>query len=476
MAKATLLNSMGATTYVAFDLVPGDISAEDTDANTITVSGTALNGAATKSPLLTVVTNGTLSASSESNPDGKILVNGSTMQQVAHYKFTATRENFNVDKLTVLNVPTIGANFTVGGTVATSAVSQVEIKYTDMNGVQQTKTGSLSGGKATFSGLTFYVAAGTDASVDVYADVSTMAAVGETLSGQAFRLGIQDTANTISTFNAVGSSSSNTVNNPTFVGMAGVNQYLVRKSVPTFAKASGLSSNLGSGILYGLTITADSAGAIGFGRLVFNVNNTGVGNLSSFKFKKAGTLMSAALGVDKANIWNSIVGSDLAGAGTIAAHANNNVVVSFNQEETIAGGSSQTYTLEATPAGFANTDSVTTKLAADDDINPVTSITNPNTCTGASFVAQANTGRIFDGGNADCALFSGAGADFAQLAPLAPGAGVSHDIIWSDKSVNSVQHQYPTMTGSVPGTDGSYDWTNGYLLKVSSVASQSVSQ
>jgi len=59
----------------------------------------------TKSPLLTIVTNGTLSASSESNPDGQILVNGSTMQQVAHYKFTATRENFNIDKLTVLNNP-----------------------------------------------------------------------------------------------------------------------------------------------------------------------------------------------------------------------------------------------------------------------------------------------------------------------------------------------------------------------------------
>jgi len=123
--------------------------------------------------------------------------------------------------------------------VPTSAVSQVEIKYTDMNGVQQTKTGSLSGGKATFSGLTFYVLP-VPMPHWIFTRMSAPWVPSARPSRAKYSAWYPGYRQHHFTFNAVGSSSSNTVNNAiTFVGMAGVNQYMVRKSVPTFAKASG---------------------------------------------------------------------------------------------------------------------------------------------------------------------------------------------------------------------------------------------
>jgi len=69
-----------------------------------------------------------------------------------------------------------------------------------------------------------------------------------------------------------------------------------------------------------LTVTADSAGAVSFGRLVFNVQPSAAGvgkSLSNFQFKKAGVVISAPIGT--ANKANIILdgGTDLAAAGTI---------------------------------------------------------------------------------------------------------------------------------------------------------------
>ena len=61
--------------------------------------------------LLSIVTNGTLSANSEGNPDKKIVVAGTTMQLASKYKFTALREAFNVNKLTIMDEGAAG----VGG-------------------------------------------------------------------------------------------------------------------------------------------------------------------------------------------------------------------------------------------------------------------------------------------------------------------------------------------------------------------------
>ncbi|MBI5422402.1 hypothetical protein HZA44_04685 [Candidatus Peregrinibacteria bacterium] len=472
MAKAKLLNTMSATTYVAVDMVPGtDITAEDVDANTITATGAALSGTTTHNPELTVVTSGSLSASSEGNPDAKNIVAGSTMQLVSKYRFTALREGFNINKLTLMNDAT--GVFTTA--VATNAVSQVAVKYTDMNGVMQTKTGSLSNGIATLSGLGMFVPAGSDAFVEIYANISDKSSVGESISGKDFRIGLQDT-NTVSTFEAVGSSSSSTFN-ATQVGTDlvpfnnpnSVNTFVVRKSVPTFAKASGLSTSLiaGENRLFGLTVTADSLGAVSFGRLSFTVSNgTAAGAAGSFKFYRGSTLLSGpTASATGAFVYNGAGSTDLANAGTIAAAATADAVVSFIQEETVGAGQSQTYYLDATLSAAAANDSVQTKLAIGDEAVPVTGVlvagNNGNANTGRIYSATANTG-----------LITAAANDFVDLTVA------GRAIIWSDKSADV--HNYVTGLGggliAVTTDTGSYDWTNGYLLKANSVASQTLSK
>jgi hypothetical protein len=471
MAKVKLLNTMSADTYVAVDLVPGEIAAEDMDANTITATGAALNGTTTKNPLLTVVTSGSLSASSEGNPDAKNIVAGSTMQLVSKYRFTALREGFNINKLTLMN--DAAGVFTTA--VPTNAVSQVAVKYTDMNGVMQTKTGSLSNGVATLSGLGMYVSAGADAFVEIYANISDKGNVGESISGKDFRIGLQDT-NTVSTFEAVGSSSSSTFN-ATQVGAdlvpfnnpGSVNTFVVRKSVPTFAKASGLSTSLiaGENRLFGLTVTADSLGAVSFGRLSLTVSNgAAAGVLGNVKFYRGSTLLSGpTASATGAFVYNGTSSASLADAGTIAAGATADVIVSFIQEETVGAGQSQTYYLDGSMTAAAANDSVQTKLAIGDEAVPVTGVLV------AGNNGNANTGRIYSV-TANTGLITAAANDFVDL------TSAGRAIIWSDKSADV--HNYVTGLGggliAVTTDTGSYDWTNGYLLKANSVASQTLSK
>ena len=480
-AKLNLLNTASSTLTLALDVVPGsDITAEDSDANTITPTGSALNGAAAHSPLLTIVTSGSLTASSEGNPNAAALVAGATNQLVSKYRFHALRESFDVNKLTVLN-DTDGGTFDSVG--ATSAVSQVTIKYPDVNGVTQTKSATLTGGSATISGLDFHVPAGEDAFVEVYANVSTMAGVGASLSGKSFRLGIQE-ANSVSTFEAVGSSSSTTLNftaGTEITNGTSVNGFVVRKSVPTFAKASGGSTNLISGenTLFGLTVTADAAGSVSFGRLVFDVTPSGLtgtsDEVSTFRFYKGSSLINTT----NVNIYGigatstvDLSSGGLAACNTGAAGVEGEtykVVVSFNQEETVSAGSSTTYYLKATVAGVAgSSDSITTRLATGDEATVVSGLTtnNGNDNTGSVWGATTNIGLFTTAGAAPCGTAVGADG-FAKV------AGTVCNVVWSDKSSDT--HLYPTVTAGTVSAAGSTDFTNGYLLKVTELTSSTLS-
>lgn len=378
-----------------------------------------------------VAVTGTLSISSEGNIAPKILVAGTSMQLVSKYRVSAVREDFTISKLTAIN--DLSGAFDIPQN--TVAVDKVILKYTDPNGVAQTVSGSLAMGGTTFSGLTLKVPAGQSAPIEIYADINHMSAVGETLSGQMFRLGILEGGNSSSTFEAM-SASGAAINNPTIQNSSAIGSFVVRKSVLTFAKASGLSTSLvaGENRIFGITVTADNAGPISFGRLSFTVNNGSNGTLNQFRFYRGPTLLSYALG--SVNIRNGATGDDLTTTGSLAAMTSTDVIVSFNQEETVGAGQSQTYYLDATVNSSMMNDSITTKLAIGDEINSASGIQS---------------------------------SDFTAL--TIPG----RSIIWSDQSADV--HVYPTIVAGVatPGT-GSADWTNGFLLGASSLPSQTLTK
>ena len=105
------------------------------------------------------------------------------------------------------------------------------------------------------------------------------------------------------------------------------------------------------------------------------------------------------------------------------------VIVTFDQEQTVSAGSSETYSLRATVASSESDDSVSTRIAQGDNETPLSGLTALN---------QPNTGKIYVNGNAAAGIFTGAN-DFAQ------SLGTARHIIWSDKSAQS--HLYPTVSG-----------------------------
>jgi hypothetical protein len=364
---------------------------------------------------------GTLSVVSEGNPEGGIVVAGSPMQLASKYRFTALGEGFNVNRLTVINDVT-GPFDTSLDTVA---VNSVVIRYSDINGVSQVKTGSLSSGSVTFSGLDFYVPAGQDAFVEIFnANNLFMVDVGEFLSGKVYRLGILDTGNTVSTFEAVGATSLTPPNTPAISGGATVNPFTVRKSKPTFSKMPGLITTLADGEnrLYAVSVCADVLGSVGFGRFKFEVIKDASVSLADFKFYKASTLLS----------------------GVTLTSVGNAVIVAFDQEEIVGSGQCQYYYLHGTATGVTLTSSVTTKLV----LGTGSAFSLPNPC------ANPNTGYVYGLGGTSI---------FVNASGFVSEDVTGAEFVWSDMSSDT--HSYPVIAnGLVTAGSGSCDWTNGYAL------------
>lgn len=401
-----------------------------------------------------------LSISAVNVPASDILVTGSSQQLINRYSFKALNDNITVNKLTVIN----DSKGAFDAPVNTNAVSLVTLKYTDINNVMQAKTASLSNGVATFSQLGLYAPKASSVNVNIYVDVNPMQAIGEELSGKAFRLGIKDTNNTSDTFEAVGVSTAQVINSPSFSGSSSVQEFTVRRSKPTFATAPAPSKLVtGENTLFSFNVTANQAGSVSFGRFVYNVNVSGFSSVGDdiwrWSFYRGSTKMSSdnvniyCAPANSANVRNLLdYGLDQCDGVMDNGIANGayNVIVSFNQEETISAGTSNLYILKANITNAGMGKSITTKLATGDDNVAVAGLTANN--------GNQNTGKISDIG-ANLALITSGASSFLNSTVTA------RNIIWSDNSADI--HSYPIISsGTVTNGTGSYDWTNGYLLKV----------
>ena len=425
-------------------------------------------------------TQGVLTAVSEDNPDGRIVSGGSTDVLVARYRFHALDEDFAVNKLTIMN-DVAGAFDTA---IDRTSIEQITIKYTDEAGVERILSSPLVAGSATFAGLDFYVPAGEDAFLRVYADTRVITAGISSLSGQTFRLGMQNANNTVSTFEAVGQSSATAdyfIDGDEVTGAGSVNTFVVRKAKPVFASLHSPGSPAQMGItnndLYQLTVSANG-GDVSLARLVFDVATYGLSggavneDIYNFKFRSGQSLgmVSDVVGVniraDGINLKNSMSGSGLAAveAGAGVVNATYKVIVSFDNEEVVERGQSKTYVLRADISGATTDHTIvrTTIASGDENVGLI----------GLTDTANANTGKIYAANNAASGIFTVNATDLSRSSSL------NRNIIWSDQAgTPDVVHYYPTVSdGAVTDGTGTADWTNGYLLKINELTGHELRQ
>ncbi len=401
ITKCNLANvTPEGTTYgdaLAFAvLANGDVTANDASGKTLpSVTATNVNGPIDQTVLPTVVVttaeSGSITASIDgSTPKSTIVLGASTAVPVSVYKFQATNEAFTVTDLTLDNCVggatgsdnTTPSNITCGGSttggaVGTDAVSAaVKISYQNKAGDTITKTGFLSGGRVTFSGLDFYVPTSTVRTLSVSIDTNTVSSTSGVPSGSQLQLDLFN--NDYATqFKAVGEGSGTTVytfGSNKYGNVAG-NTFTVRKTKPTITLASGSPSGAGvPGLseVFRFNVSADSRGFVTLDGITFHVTSTdnactlsttsdcwnqsngatGIGLPASWNLYNAAN-PSTALTSGATRIEDN-TGAVLA-SGT-SGKAMSYVQFSLSPAEQIGAGQTNTYSLKADSTGASSVD------------------------------------------------------------------------------------------------------------------------
>lgn len=514
--RADFLSNFSANQrFLACDILPSaDITAEDNDdADTITAGSTNPTNAAgnlvlatTPNPLITLIQNGTLTATSTSNSIAPtVLVGGTNDVLVAQYTFTAEKEAFDVNKLTIINDDGVTTQF--DAPEDTNAVQNVKITFPDINGTERSAEGPLTNGTRTFSGLDFHVPRDKSVTLKIFADATAIQSGTFTVSGKKVKIGLQEGAtNNSSTFEAVGSSSSTTLNfnNAADVkSSSNIATHVVRKAKPVFAKATQGTSAMPTNDedIFRFNVTAQG-GDISIARFVFDITTSGLntpGNdISNFDFRNSSGAVEGvnivatnAAGANPINVEDAPAGSGLEDADGVDNDGISNLtgyklVVTFDDEQIISQGITEIFSIRATVTGADSLDTLTVKLSPLDEEVEVAGILaafDNDNVKGAGAGTFANTAQIF-GGAPNQGLFA-TEADFYRGSAVA-----GRNFIWSDRAggdvpgaggnATSAVHTYagvvdlglaPTTTGVIGADTGTVDFTNGFNLKIDEVGS-----
>jgi len=351
---------------------------------------------------------GTLTQAAGTSPDDANVVAGSNDVKVGSFNFTASNSAFTVQELAVK----IPAN-------AATSVSSVTLKWAaNPTGVSQAlalSSGVQTHATATFTGLTFAIPLNESKTIDVYVNIPTTAN-GATSGSAISALLAWNTG-----FKVVDSSGTASTTMGSFADLnsagSGKGTMYVRKSKPTLAAVALDTTNLTEGsdqVLARFSVTADSAGKIDWGSVVFTVNKTGpisIGATTTLKIWSGSNSIAGTF----ATTTGSLLG------GLDACDNFTSCLLHFRPTsvETIEAGSSKTYELRGTVGGTATGAN-----------NISVSIANPQT-SASSTVAFA----------------SAAGTQ---------GESTAASFAWSDWSDLS-DHSSNALTAT--------DWTGDYLVK-----------
>lgn len=342
-----------------------------------------------------------------------IAIEGFSQHLSAHYRVFGTSANKPLNYLRIINQPD-GEDTAAKPTLA---LEQVWLSCAPpLSGPYFFFSSQMdSSGVAEFNNLGCYDETGLGLKIYITYNVEYLFTVGEILSGQVFRLVIDDER---------------------FLGtQEDVPVRTVRKTKLEFANVPGSTMLVnGERTLFSFQVSAHSNGSAGLARISFEVDkhdNDGGGEfaLNYFKFYRGSTLIADAMIYDTN-------GNDITGSQILAG---SRVIVSFNSEETIAPATTQAYSFKATAMGVEADDAVTTYLFAGDDVGPITGMTSEGTPNTARLISSIGTVGLF--------------SSITQFQAGNPIPNVN--TIWSDRSADA--HVY-----SLADSGSSYDWTNGY--------------
>lgn len=335
-----------------------------------TVDADALN--------LQTITLGTadLAASVGVSPDNANVIAGTSLVKVGSFNFTSQYSSFTVDQIAVK----IPAN-------AATSITSVTLRYPNAAGVStdSTATLALSSGAtethstATFSGLTFYIPADTTKKLDVYVSLATIAS-GAT-SGSAITA-ILDAGDGYRETNSAGTAGTTlAAADLDSSATGGKGTMYVRKSIPTLSAVALDSTVLSEGsdqVLGRVKVTADAAGDVDWGSMVFTVNKTSAISLG------ATTTLAVWSGSNQISGSFATTTGSLRSADVDSLDNLTSGLLHFRPTtiETIAAGSSKTYELRGTIGGTA---------AGSNNVS--VSIANPQTTASstATFASAAGT-------------------------------------------------------------------------------------
>ena len=264
---------------------------------------------------------------------------------VSQFTFTSRNSSYTVQSLDI-TVP--------GGSI--NDIANVVLSYKDKNGNVQTSSQILIGSVAKFTGLTFYVPTNSSANLNVLINTSTIAS--SAVSGDAISANLS-----ASDFRAIDGSGTSLTS---ISGVSGSNSFYVRESLPVLSVIALDNATLTAGTnraIARFNVSADNAGDISWGKIVFSVGKSVDVVINNFALYKGSSLV----------------------AGTFVTTTSSITFVPTSEQQ-IAAGSSSAYELRSTISNLVTGYNYVDISIGNPSISSVTDTYANVAATNASFV------------------------------------------------------------------------------------------